>query len=203
MRTRYYTSVPWISLSPANREKYFQAFTEQEYWRAKNSGEVLWSRVIKFQCLGGKFHQIRLDFPGRVTLLDHESKQAEKTMIDLGSPVPPCLTFLNDLATCKRHTWEHRPIVAAFLLMRQNAHTIHETLRSSYKDELDPGENVVDRKHLFRKRLNTRLCITLQSLRYKINKALGGEIRYDCPPPEELKPWQKELSIILPNKRKE
>ncbi len=199
MSWRSHHTSRWINLPEKYRDKLVEV-TAENLFHSKLTGEPLWSHTLKVQCLGGKFHNIKLELPGKITLLGHPDKQAEKTMMGLGGEEPPCFILKKNLLNWDQETLANRPMFRAFCIMRQRVQEVHAKMRNQYIDLLDPGSVKPNEK--LRERLEARLCEAFEDLKYRTHKAWKGEKRYGLTEPRDREPWEHGLSVILTHKLK-
>lgn len=193
-RRRFYGGSS-LSLGPKHSDKVME-ITPEMYFAAKNKREVLWSRTVKVQCLGGKFHHIKMEVPGRITLMEHRDVDAEKTMMGLGGDEPPCLKLKALLLSQNAQALENRPLFKAFCIMRQRVNAIHNLMRNKYTDEL------VDTSTRLAARLDQRIETAANDLRWRVAQTFKGHRSYGISEPKAKEPWQSEVALISTHKMK-
>jgi len=109
-----------------------------ELLKAKHEKRALEDKTITIKCLS-KFHKIRFQFPGNITLLDHPDLKGEETMMKLGGDKPECLTFIEEWRRGQNSAGQivqARPIAQQFLQARVEWRKVRHENKASYKDWL-------------------------------------------------------------------
>ena len=137
-----------------------------ELLKAKHEKRALEDKTITIKCLS-KFHKIRFQFPGNITLLDHPDLKGEETMMKLGGDKPECLTFIEEWRRGQNSAGQivqARPIAQQFLQARVEWGKVRKENKASYRDWL---------LRPLKERLKIRLRRIYDSLNERIDERFG------------------------------